>query len=204
MTEILEFRDTPELLRVAIRDIASPALRNIATIAGNIGNASPAGDTLPILYVMNAKLVLKSLDSSRTVPIHEVIVGPRKTVIGENEIITEIIIPTNDFTSTVFNKVGGRKADAISKISFTGAATVVDDVVMDIRIAFGAVGPVVVRDREIENSMIEMTVGQIKDNLDEILDAYSQKITPIDNQRSNKEYRMHVALNLLMDFLLNL
>lgn len=204
LTEILNFDRTPELLKKTIRDIASPALRNLATIAGNIGNASPAGDTLPILYVLNAKITLQSEGASRTIPIHEVIVGPRKTVIRQNEIVTEIIIPLNDFTYTVFDKVGGRKADAISKVSFTGAATVVDGVVIDIRVAFGAVGPVVIRDKEIENSIIDMSVDQVKENLDIILDSYSQLITPIDDQRSNKEYRMHVALNLLMDFLLNL
>lgn len=204
LTEILKHKETPQLLRKTIEEIASPALRNVATVAGNIGNASPAGDTLPILYVLNAKVVLQSINSSRTVPIEEVITGPRKTIIQKNELIKEIIVPLIDFTSTTFTKVGGRKADAISKISFTGAVSIIDNIIIDIRIAFGAVGPVIVRNKEIENTMIEMTTDQIKDNLDVILDSYSEFITPIDDQRSNKEYRTHVALNLLMDFLLNI
>ena len=204
LTDVLKHSDTPELLKKTIEVIASPALRNIGTIAGNIGNASPAGDTLPILYVLNAKVVLQSLQSSRTVPIEEVITGPRRTIIQSNELIKEIIIPLENFTSTTFVKVGGRKADAISKISFTGAVSVEDNTIVDIRIAFGAVGPVIIRDREIENSMIDMKSDQIKDKLDVILDSYSEIITPIDDQRSNKEYRKHVALNLLMDFLLNI
>lgn len=204
LTDILKYTDTPQLLKKTIEEIASPALRNLATIAGNIGNASPAGDTLPILYVLNAKIVLQSIQSVRTIPIEEVITGPRRTIIQENELIKEIILPLEDFTSTTFVKVGGRKADAISKISFTGAVSVVDNTIMDIRIAFGAVGPVIVRDKEIENSMIDMTSDQLKDKLDVVLDSYSEIITPIDDQRSNKEYRKHVALNLLMDFLLNI
>ena len=204
MTDIMEHPKTPQLLKDAIYDIASPALRNMATIAGNIGNASPAGDTLPILYVMNAKLVLQSLIATRTVPINEVITGPRKTILKPNELIKEIIIPLTDFTTSSFVKVGGRKADAISKVSFTGAVALEGEIVQDIRIAFGAVGPTVIRDKEIETKMIEMNVNQIKDNLDVVLDSYGEIISPIDDQRSNKEYRKHVALNLLMDFLLNL
>jgi CO/xanthine dehydrogenase FAD-binding subunit len=204
LTEIANHDNTPELMKKAIYDIASPALRNIATIAGNIGNASPAGDTLPILYVLNAKIVLVSPQATRTLPIEEVILGPRKTVIKDNELIKEIILPIHTFTSTSFVKVGGRKADAISKVSFTGAVTIEDNIVLDIRIAFGAVGPVIVRSTKIENSIIEMNVEQIKDSLDHIVEAYSDLITPIDDQRSNKEYRKTVAKNLLKDFLLHL
>lgn len=204
LTDILEHKETPELLKKTIEEIASPALRNIATIAGNIGNASPAGDTLPILYVLNAKVVLQSLNSKRTVPIAEVITGPRRTIIQKDELIKEIIIPLEKFTKTTFIKVGGRKADAISKLSFTGVVSIEDNTILDIRIAFGAVGPVIVRNKEIENTLIDMTSDQIKDKLDIILDSYSEIITPIDDQRSNKEYRKHVALNLLMDFLLDI
>lgn len=204
MTNIMNHPETPNLLKDAIYDIASPALRNMATIAGNIGNASPAGDTLPILYVMNAKVVLQSLLATRTVPINEVITGPRKTILKPDELIKEIIIPLTSFTTSSFVKVGGRKADAISKVSFTGAVTMEGEIVQDIRIAFGAVGPTVIRDKEIETKMIDMNINQIKDNLDVVLDSYGEILSPIDDQRSNKEYRKHVALNLLMDFLLNL
>lgn len=204
LTDVLKHSDTPEILKKSIRDIASPALRNIATIAGNIGNASPAGDTIPILYILNAKIVLKSKNSSRTVPIEEVITGPRRTVIKTDEIITEIILPLQSFSSTSFVKVGGRKADAISKVSFTGAITIKDEIISDIRIAFGAVAPVIVRNKEIENTMIEMSVNQIKENIDEIVASYSELIVPIDDQRSNKKYRKQVAINLLRDFIENL
>ena len=204
LTEIMNHKGTPELMKKAIYDIASPALRNIATIAGNIGNASPAGDTLPILYVLNAKIVLVSPQATRTLPIEEVILGPRKTVIKKNELIKEIILPIHDFTSTSFVKVGGRKADAISKVSFTGAVTIEDNIILDIRIAFGAVGPVIVRSTKIENTIIEMSVQQLTESVTHIIEAYNDLITPIDDQRSNKEYRKIVAKNLLKDFLLHL
>lgn len=201
LSDIYKHPSTPDLLRTCIYEIASPALRNMATIAGNIGNASPAGDTLPILYVLNAKIVLLSKNNTRTLPIEEVITGPRKTIIKNDELIEKIIIPLHQFTSTSFVKVGGRRADAISKVSFTGVASVIDNIVMDIRIAFGAVGPVIVRSKSIENSMITMNINQIKENIDHILTSYRDIITPIDDQRSNKKYRKQVAINLLKDFL---
>lgn len=204
LTEILENKYTPLLLKKSIYDIASPALRNVATIAGNIGNASPAGDTLPILYALNASVVLKSLSNERVLPIDEVITGPRKTVIKENELITEIIIPLERFTKIDFKKIGGRKADAISKISFTAAVKLDKDTIKDIRIVFGAVGPVMVRDKSIEARMINISKMELTEKIDRIIDDYSEIINPIDDQRSNKKYRKHVALNLLMDFLLNL
>lgn len=192
---------TPHLLKQAIDIIASPALRNMATIAGNIGNASPAGDTLPILYAVNAKVKLQSLDQERIVPIEELILGPRKTSIGKNEMITEIQIPKTHFTKEVFRKVGGRQADAISKVSFTGAVTMVQDIVKDLRIVFGAVGPVMRRSKMIEEHYTNISVSELKNRLNDLKIAYTPLITPIDDQRSNKEYRLQVALNLLEQFI---
>lgn len=204
LSDVLDYPDTPELLKQAIRDIASPALRNLATIAGNIGNASPAGDTLPILYALNAIVELQRLGSVRQAPIKDIITGPRKTTIEPDELITKIILPLDPFTKTVFVKVGGRKADAISKVSFTGAVRIHDDVVEDIRICFGAVAPVVVRNTNIEAQMIHQKISTLQSQLDLIVSGYMKFIQPIDDQRSNKQYRKTVAINLLKDFIANL
>ena len=204
MSDILTSGFTPELLRKAIYEVASPALRNLATIAGNIGNASPAGDTLPILYTLNAGIKIISKNNERIVPIKEVIIGPRKTILKPNELIAEIIIPKSSFTKTQFTKVGGRKADAISKVSFTAAVHVENNIITDIRFAFGAVGPTVVRNEKLEQKLINKTTKELHDFIPEIIDDYSEIITPIDDQRSNKEYRKQVALNMLLDFLLSI
>lgn len=201
---LLEHPATPDLLRQAIEIIASPALRNMATIAGNIGNASPAGDTLPILYVLDALVKIESLETTRIAPIQDVIIGPRKTTIKQNEMITQIIIPNHSFTTTVFHKIGGRKADAISKISFTGAARIEEGIVKDLRIAFGAVAPVVERDRAIEVEYMNMPLAEVKSKVNDIKNQYKSLIRPIDDQRSNKKYRTQVALNLLEQFIIEL
>jgi len=195
---------TPELLVEAINIMASPAIRNMATLGGNIGNASPAGDSLPVLYVLNALIVLESIEAVREVPISDFIVGPGKKSIKSNEIIKEIKIPKKQFTQTKFEKVGGRKADAISKISFAGAIEINNNIIQDFRAAFGAVGPTVVRKTSLENEIIGQTLAETKLDIKNILKSYEPFITPINDQRSNKEYRKEVALNILESFILNI
>lgn len=204
MSDILIHLDVPELLKEAIYIIASPALRNMATLAGNIGNASPAGDTLPILYALDAKVKLISLYGERILNIEDVITGPRRTVIEDNELIQEIIIPFKEYTNSTFVKVGGRKADAISKVSFTGAIRIEEDLVKELAICFGAVGPTIIRKKSIEAKYQYITTEELKANIENIINDYSEVIIPIDDQRSNKEYRKKVALNLLRDFITNL
>jgi CO/xanthine dehydrogenase FAD-binding subunit len=195
---------TPNLLKEAIGIMASPALRHMATIAGNIGNASPAGDTLPILYALDALIVLQSVEGARELPINEVITGPRRHVIKQNEIIKEIKIPISVFTDSVFEKVGGRQADAISKVSFTGAVNIKDDKVIDLRIAFGAVSATILRRKEIEEKYVGLTKEELIGKVEEIVNDYDPFVRPIDDQRSNKEYRKTVALNLLRNFIITL
>jgi|LGVF01.2.fsa_nt_gb CO/xanthine dehydrogenase FAD-binding subunit len=204
VSDVLEHQDTPKLLKEAISIMASPALRNLATIAGNIGNASPAGDTLPIMYLYNAQIKLENKDDFRILPINEVILGPRNIILENNEMITEVIIPLDAFTKTNFTKIGGRKADAISKVSFTGALNVVENIVEDFRICFGAVGPTVVRNTDIENKYQNISLIELKANISNIIKDYDEIVKPIDDQRSTKEYRKKVALNLLKDFIQNI
>ena len=195
---------TPDLLVEAINIMASPAIRHMGTLGGNIGNASPAGDSLPVLYTLNAIIVLESIEAVREVPISDFIVGPGRKSIKSNEIIKEIKIPTRQFTQMKFEKVGGRKADAISKLSFAGVVEISNNIIQDFRVAFGAVGPTVVRKKILENEIIGQTLIEMKQDVKNILKSYEPFITPIDDQRSNKEYRKEVALNILESFILNI
>lgn len=198
---LLHHPDVPQLLKDVMIEMASPGIRNVATLAGNIANASPAGDSLVALYLMDAIVVLSSLNKERHIPINEVILGPRKTSIEKNELITEIILPVDKFSQTSWVKVGGRRADAISKVSFAGAVTIDSGIVVDFRIALGAIFMTVVRNLEIENRYKNISVQTLKSQVKQILDDYQKLIKPIDDQRSNKVYRNQVALNLIEDFI---
>lgn len=195
-SDIIESQIVPEIMKDVIRNMASPAVRNTATLGGNICNSSPAGDSLPYLYAVEARLVLESTRGKREVEINNFIKGPGKNAIEKDEILTEVKIPLEDFEIKTYRKVGTRKSTSLSKLSFIGLVKMKDKRLSDIRLAFGAVGPVVVRDKGIE----QMTANGEAD-IAEIIKMYSRIITPIDDQRSTASYRKEAALKLLSDFL---
>ena len=201
LSSLLRQKEIPEILKESIRQIASPAIRNMGTLGGNICNASPAGDTLPVLYGLDAKLKLTSKNSSREVNIEDFILGPRKTLLKKNEILESIIIPKAELNKIYYQKVGARKASAISKLSFVGLAQIKDEKITDIRITLGSVAPKIVRIKEAEDVLVGCNLKDLEGKLGDIKEMYSKKIVPIDDQRSTAVYRKTVALRLIQYFL---
>jgi CO/xanthine dehydrogenase FAD-binding subunit len=204
LEKIMESDIAPKLLKETILEMASPAIRHTATLAGNIGNASPAGDSLVSLYLMDAELEIRSINNTRRVFLKDFIKGVRKITLESDELITKVIIPKLMFEKAYFKKVGPRLSDAISKLSFAGAYQIYNNKITDIRIAFGAVNVTVVRDRLLEKKMIGKTIEELKGMIDLLTSWYDPLIVPIDDQRSNKVYRKEVAINLLREFIENL
>ena len=204
LEDVLNHPLTPKLLSKVISEIAAPGIRHMATLAGNIANASPAGDSLVALYALDAIVELQSVRGTRNISINDLIVGVRKTTLDRDELITRISIPKQEFDHVVWTKVGGRQADAISKVSFAGCYRIENGRLADIRIAMGAIAPTVIRSQSIEKQMIGKTIGEIKAVLPMILDFYLPFIRPIDDQRSSAEYRHNVAVNLLTTFIENI
>lgn len=200
-TDILKSHLIPTLLKEIVLEIASPSLRNMATLVGNIGNASPAGDALVGLYIYDALIELTSVRGKRLTPISEFIYGVRRIHREKDELITAVIFPKDKFTATKWKKVGSRKAETISKITFAGAYTLEKDIVKDLRLAFGSVNITVVRRPELETKYIGLTVNQLHNKVDEILKEYGKFIVPISDQRSTKDYRFKVAMNIARDFI---
>lgn len=204
LEKVMENDIVPRLLKDTILEMASPAIRHTATLAGNIGNASPAGDSLVSLYLLDAELEIRSINNTRRVFLKDFIKGVRKIALEINELITKIIIPKLVFDQAYFKKVGPRLSDAISKLSFAGAYQIYNNKITDIRIAFGAVNTTVVRERTLEKKMIGMTIDEVQKKVDLIVSWYDSLIVPIDDQRSNKIYRKEVAFNLLKEFIENI
>lgn len=200
--EISEDNSLPYYIRDVFKNMASPGIRNLATIGGNIGNSSPAGDSLPILYAMDAELILAGKNSRRIVPIIDFITGPGKNIRKDNEIIKEIRIPKVNFNKVMIKKVGTRLSTALSKLSFVGLAVLENDKITDFRAAFGAVGPKVVRNIESERKVIDLINNNFNEN--DIRELYSSLIIPIDDQRSTAAYRKEVSLRLLLGYVRNL
>jgi CO/xanthine dehydrogenase FAD-binding subunit len=201
LSEILDSELIPGLLKEAAATIAAPGIRNAATMAGNICNASPAGDTICALYALDAGVKLTSPKAERIVPISRFITGPGKTRLNNDELLTEIIIPDFKESFHYFRKVGTRRANALSKLSIAGTVRISDETVEDIRIAVGAVAPTVVRSMELEKQMTGLKKSVLRERAEDIFSAYGDMIRPIDDQRSTARYRKQVALNLLRYFL---
>ncbi len=211
LSEIERCPHIPELLRQAVIKIAAPAIRNRATLAGNICNASPAADSLPVLYVLNARVVLASVHGQRQLKIAEFISGPGKTALHTGEMLTHILLPAESWSETFYHKVGTRAANALTKVSVAGVAQLYCDDsgetrLKQWRVAFGAVGPTVIRHQELESSVTDLPVKALlnPENIEPLVSGYQKLIQPINDQRSTAAYRHTAALNLLKRWLAQL
>ncbi|ABZ75228.1 molybdopterin dehydrogenase FAD-binding [Shewanella halifaxensis HAW-EB4] len=201
--ELIAHELTPLMVKDAANRIGAPALRNRATLIGNICNASPAADMLPALYLLDARVDLTSKHCSRQLPIDEFILGPGKTALNADEIVTSVSLTLSQFDDYFYHKVGTRAANALTKLSILAAVRIESGTIMDWRLTFGAVGPTVVRSVEFENSLIGRNASILKEGKTrtEILKYYSDLISPIDDCRSSAEYRRCAAMNLLRRWL---
>jgi len=124
-------------------------------------------------------------------------------MLQDDELLVEIRIPVEDFDVEKYRKIGTRKAMALSKISFAAVASFKGSMLNDIRMALGAVAPKVVRVSSAERLLINKTKPQIEKQLPEVMTAYENAINPINDARSNKEYRKQVSLELIQKFIEN-
>jgi xanthine dehydrogenase FAD-binding subunit len=193
----------PSFYKDVFVEMASPSIRSTATLGGNICNASPAADSLPLLYALDAILLIENSCRKMEVPIDEFITGPGRNILKTGELITAIKIPIKEFTVAAYRKVGARKSTALSKLSFVGLANIDHEGLHDIRLSFGAVAPTLVRNRGIEEEIVSMYSSGFID-MYEINKYYGVLIKPIDDQRSTAEYRKSVCLRLLADFIKNI
>jgi CO/xanthine dehydrogenase FAD-binding subunit len=175
------------MLVEAARLVGGVQIQNMGTVGGNLANASPAGDTLPVFAVADAEVVLAGPDGERRVPFNGFYTGYRKSVRRPEELIVAVEVPPV-IGKQWFRKVGTRAAQAISKVVFAGVRG------LETRLALGSVAPTVVRLPGTEKVL--NTGGSI----DDALRALAGEIHPIDDLRSTAEYRRSVAANLVRQF----
>jgi len=162
-------------------------IQNRGTVGGNIANASPAGDSLPVFAAVDAIVVLQNAAAERRVPITGFYTGYRATVMQPDELIVAVeIAPVRG--RQWFRKVGTRAAQAISKIVVAAVRSETP------KIAFGSVAPTVVR---VPGTEAALGAGA---SIDEAALILAREIAPIDDLRSTGEYRLQVSVNLLRRF----
>jgi CO/xanthine dehydrogenase FAD-binding subunit len=175
------------ILAAASREIGGVQIQNRGTLGGNIANASPAGDTLPVLAAADAVVVLRSADGTRRVPFQHFYTGYRQSVMRPQDLIVAVEVPRVEGRQW-FRKVGTREAQAISKVVMAAIRA------RRPRLALGSVAPTVVRARRTEEAL---AAGASIEDAAAIL---TDEIAPIDDVRSTAAYRRRVAANLLRRF----
>jgi CO/xanthine dehydrogenase FAD-binding subunit len=187
------------LLCQAAAETGSIATQNRGTLGGNIANASPAADSPPALFVYDAELELVSARGARWVPYHGFWSGYKQLDLRNDELIRRIrLAREKSGWKQYYRKVGTRRAQAISKVCFAGAARVDAGRIVDVRIALGSVAPTVLRAVETEKVLRgERLSPAILHAAQEVL---AREIAPIDDMRSTSRYRRRVAQNLLAEF----
>ncbi|MUM77338.1 xanthine dehydrogenase family protein subunit M [Pseudodesulfovibrio sp. F-1] len=185
------------LLHRAASAFAAPTVRNAATLGGNICTASPAADTLPALLVMNASVELASRRGARILPIPHFVLGPGRTALEPGEVLSGVVVPVpRGFTFHHFEKVGQRRAMAIAVVSLAAMLAVEDGRIREARLAWGSVGPTVIRSPEAEAILRggRLTLSALA----EAARAARRAVAPISDIRASADYRRQVAGNLLL------
>jgi CO/xanthine dehydrogenase FAD-binding subunit len=177
----------------ASRTVGSPQIRNAGTIGGNLGTASPAGDTLPVLAALDAEVELASADGPRRLPLDEFISGPKRTALRAGELITAVrLAPASPGDTQEYLKVGTRNAMVIAVAS---CAVIVEPGARRVRVGLGSVGPRPLRATDAEawaHHHVDWDAGQVDDPA-EFGRLVARAALPIDDHRSTEAYRRHAV-----------
>ncbi len=177
----------------------SPQIRNAGTLAGNIGNGSPIGDSLPFLFVMDAEIELTGKDGARRVNINKFFQGYKKLDMAGDELITSVIIPLPAAGEVLkLYKVSRRQHLDISAFSAAIRLERKGEVISSAAIAFGGAGPVVLRLPDTERFLAGKPFK---------LETFAEagrlargEITPISDVRGSADYRLQLSENILLKF----
>ena len=188
------------MLCLAASETGGLAIQNRGTLGGNIINASPAADSPPALLAYDAEIELVSRNGSRWIAHDGFHTGYKQMNMRGGELLARIRLPRNTYEfKHYYRKVGTRKAQAISKVCFAAVARLEGARLIETRIALGSVAPIVLRCKQTEHALRGQELN------DEIIrvarETLMREIAPIDDIRSTAGYRLRVAANLLIDFL---
>lgn len=204
LTTICSIDQSPQIkahcgiLCQAASQMASTAIRNVATLAGNLCNASPAADMAPALLALSATVKLVSVTGERVVPLEEYFVGPSSTVLKPNELMTEIQMPAlAPKTGGAYIKYTTGGGEELALVGVAALITMTDGTCTDAKIALGAVAPTPIRAPKTEKLLIGK---KIDDNLiKKAARTASDELSPIDDIFGSAEYRREMIKIIARD-----
>lgn len=196
-TEILEARLPPlfDALKLAAREVGGVQIQNAGTVAGNVCNASPAADGVPALLALDASVEVSSAGGSRTLPLADFLVGPRKVALRPGEILTALHVPASRAAAhSHFLKLGTRKYLVISIAMVAAVVETERNAVRAARVAVGACSPVAVRLAQLESDLKGCAIRELAGAVTE---SHLAPLQPIDDVRGSAEYRREAAFTLV-------
>jgi CO/xanthine dehydrogenase FAD-binding subunit len=181
-------------LKQAARQVGGLQVQTVATVVGNVCNASPAADGIPVLLSLNASVELVSVRGTRVLPLAEFVLGPRRTARREDEIVRGLHIPAPaGVVRTSFGKLGARRYLVISIVAVSAFAELdPEGRIARARVAVGACAPVACRLPVLETAL----EGAYPDPA-LVTPACLAPLAPIDDVRASAEYRRRAALEML-------
>jgi xanthine dehydrogenase small subunit len=182
-------------LAEAAATIGAIQIQNRATIGGNVCNASPAGDSLPVLMAIDATFDLGSATGERSVSARQLWTGYRRTALRPDELLLRVRFPVERYRRTRFRKVGTRRAQAISKVVMALSYQEDGGVWRNVRVALGSVAPTTIRAAQTE-AVLEG--GAPRESVaDHAAAVLAEELAPIDDVRSTADYRRAVSARVL-------
>jgi len=187
--------DLPESLRECAATVGAAQIQNRGTVGGNIANASPAGDSLPLWLALDAEFEVASIRGSRRIAANDFWTGYRETALSSDELLIAVHIVIHPNDTLVYRKVGTRMAQSISKVVLGGRLRTEGGVVTQARVALGSVAAVPVRLLAVESALVGSAVNP------SAADLVGDEIQPIDDVRSSASYRTAVATRIIRSWL---
>lgn len=178
---------------------ASPQIRNMGTLVGNVANASPIADSTPYLLMANARIGINGPRGYREVSMTEFYLGYKALAMDKEELIQQIILPKPHPDEFIrIYKISARRDLDIACVNLSASIRLENDMIVDCRLAFGGVGPVIVRAFEVEKQMVGQRLSDIRAS--KYVPHLKSQITPISDVRGSREFRYSAAGNLLRKF----
>ncbi|MDO5689065.1 MAG: FAD binding domain-containing protein [Tissierellia bacterium] len=181
----------------AAKELGSTQIRNLATLGGNIANASQSADTVPTLMLYRAEVILMDDKGTKTfVPIDEFVVGRGKTILGPNQVITAVRLYQREGMQS-FKKLGARKAVTISKVNCSMNVVLEDQIIREVECLVGVIGEKAIRAMDIEQALLGKPLPTIavEDLSSVCFDCVEQAIP----NRSSKLYKRIALKGVLLD-----
>ena len=198
-TRIMQELPTVRAWVQAARTVGSPQIRNRATVGGNLGTASPAGDALPVIAAHDARVLMISAGGQRSLPWHEFLVGVKRNALRPDELIAGVRWRTVRGPGS-FSKIGTRNAMVIS---MAGLCLLMDEETREVRVALGSVAPTIVRAAEAEafaaaevaraGAWEDPAATLSEGTLAEFGERVAGAAKPIDDIRGTARYRRHAC-----------